>query len=190
MNQGLNCDASLNTEHLFFMINLQTCQGNILDFKADFIVNASNTTLKLGSGVSMVLKKACGPQLQTEMLKIREDIYKHNRLIELGEVFATKSFEHHNSQYVLHAAVVNYNPGVKQFEGKPSLETIKTILKNCIPYFDWFYTEYNRAPKIVFPYIGCGVGGLNPQNVEIVFEEFVKHYQYKVKVNILLVAYV
>jgi O-acetyl-ADP-ribose deacetylase (regulator of RNase III) len=128
------------------MIKLEKCQGNILDFKTDFIVNASNTTLSLGSGVSMVLKKACGNELQSELLKIRQGIYNEDRLIEPGEVFATSSFNHQNSQYVLHAAVINYNPG-------------------------------------------CGVGGLNPQRVETVFEEFVEKYKQKTDATIYLVKY-
>ena len=171
------------------MIKLEKCQGNILDFKTDFIVNASNTTLSLGSGVSMVLKKACGNELQSELLKIRQGIYNEDRLIEPGEVFATSSFNHQNSQYVLHAAVINYNPGVKQFEGKPSIDTIRTILENCVLYFDWFHSTHGAVPRIVFPYIGCGVGGLNPQCVETVFEEFVEQYKDKTDATIYLVKY-
>jgi O-acetyl-ADP-ribose deacetylase (regulator of RNase III) len=171
------------------MIKLEKCQGNILDFKTDFIVNASNTTLSLGSGVSMVLKKACGNELQSELLKIRQGIYNEDRLIEPGEVFATSSFNHQNSQYVLHAAVINYNPGVKQFEGKPSIDTIRTILENCVLYFDWFYSSHGEVPRVVFPYIGCGVGGLNPQRVETVFEEFVEKYKQKTDATIYLVKY-
>jgi len=35
-------------------------QGNLLSEEADFIVNASNTKLILGSGVSMAFKRHCG----------------------------------------------------------------------------------------------------------------------------------
>ncbi len=43
-------------------------QGNLLnEDNATFIVNASNTTLVLGSGVSAAFRKKCGMQLQQEM---------------------------------------------------------------------------------------------------------------------------
>ena len=43
-------------------------QGNLLDEEnATFIVNASNTRLILGSGVSMAFKRHCGIELQKVM---------------------------------------------------------------------------------------------------------------------------
>jgi len=154
------------------MIELNLLKGNITDIETDFIVNASNTTLRLGSGISMVLKRACGPKLQESMDKIRETVYAKNLLINQGDVYATNTYELHNAKYVLHAAVINYNPGVKQFESKPSLQTIKDILENTIPYILWFEDKFKSSPVIAFPYIGCGVGGLNKADVKKVFEDF------------------
>ena len=154
------------------MIGLSLLKGNITDIETDFIVNASNTTLRLGSGISMVLKRACGPVLQEAMDKIREMVYANNMFINQGEVFATSAYELKTSKYVLHAAVIDYNPGVKQFESKPSLQTIKDILENTIPYIIWFENKFKSSPVITFPYMGCGVGGLNKADVRKVFQEF------------------
>lgn len=171
------------------MITLKKETGNILDFNVDFLVNASNTNLRLGSGVSMVLKRACGPQLQIQMNLIREEVTKNNRNIQQGEVFATPSYDLSNAKYILHAAVINYNIGVKQFEGKPSIETIELILNNCIPYWKWFEKEYSKVPVALFPYLGCGVGGLEKQDVQIVFDEFIKKRHKNVNATIVLVKW-
>lgn len=169
-------------------IELDFLKGDLLDQDVDFIVNASNTTLKLGSGVSMVLKRACGSELQNEMDKIREDIYKQKQLIEPGSVFATPSFNLSSARFILHAAVINYNPGVKQFEGKPKLDTIRQILENCIPYIQYFYDKTGRKPSIAFPLLGCGVGGLDKNDVKAVFVEFTKDFE-DLYAEIVLVDY-
>lgn len=169
-------------------IDLNFVKGDLLNQEADFIVNASNTTLKLGSGVSMVLKRACGSELQFAMDKIRESIYKQESLIEPGSVFATPAFELNSARFILHAAVINYNPGVKQFEGKPTLETIRQILENTIPYLEYFYDKTARKPTIAFPFIGCGVGGLDKNDVKQVFVNFSKDFN-DLYAEIILVDY-
>lgn len=154
-------------------MELLSVRSNLLSQEADFIVNASNTTLKLGSGVSMVLKRACGVELQIEMDRIREQVYSEGSEIQQGDVLATSSFALDNSLYILHAAVMNYNVGVKQLGARPSLDTIELILNNCIPYIEFFLENYKKAPTVAFPYLGCGVGGLEKQHVKKVFEDYV-----------------
>ncbi len=171
------------------MLTLQKKQGNLIDFKVDFIVNASNTTLRLGSGVSMILKRACGSELQAEMDVIRQEFSSKKEYIQQGDVLATRSFELLNTKYILHAAVIDYNPGIKQFEGKPTLKTIQNILENCIPYLKWFESEYSKIPVISFPYIGCGVGGLKKEDVYLEFSTFVEKYKDKVNASILLIEF-
>ncbi|MDF1874111.1 macro domain-containing protein [Sulfurimonas sp. SAG-AH-194-I05] len=54
---------------------LSVKQGNLLDEEeATFIVNASNTKLILGSGVSMAFKRHCGHKLQQEIFKSLKNI--------------------------------------------------------------------------------------------------------------------
>jgi len=52
---------------------LENVKGNIVLIDADFTVNASNTKLILGSGVSMAFKRHCGLRLQQEMDNVRKD---------------------------------------------------------------------------------------------------------------------
>lgn len=100
---------------------LQQVTGNIVKFEADFIVNASNTKLILGSGVSMAFKRHCGIELQHEMDEVRVKL----KSIKQGDVVATSSGMASNFKYTLHAAVMNYAMGVNQKGKKPLLKTIE-----------------------------------------------------------------
>jgi len=141
-------------------------------FDADFMVNASNTKLILGSGVSMAFKRHCGVELQHLMNNARSKIMRDGHVINQGDVIATSSAQAKNFKYALHAAVIKYGQGVKRLERKPSLETIECILCNTIPYLEWYSNKVNETIVIIFPYLGCGVGGLNKSDVLSVFEEF------------------
>jgi len=150
----------------------QTVTGNIVLFDADFIVNASNTKLILGSGVSMAFKHHCGIGLQKEMDKIRTESVQCQTPIKQGDVVATSSGDVTNFKYALHAAVMNYDKGVSQAESKPTLQTIKSILLNTEPYLKWFSEKFGEKSTIVFPYLGCGAGGLNKVEIRDLFETF------------------
>jgi len=148
----------------------QAVTGNIVLFDADFIVNASNTRLILGSGVSMAFKRHCGSRLQKEMDDVIKELIQRKTPIKQGDVVATSSCDATNFKYALHAAVINYEKGVRQAESKPSLQTIEAILLNTEPYLQWFSERFGKKPIIVFPYLGCGVGGLNKIEVLNQFE--------------------
>jgi len=153
---------------------LQQVHGNLMSFDADFIVNASNTKLILGSGVSMAFKRHCGIVLQELMNTAKLKIEQDGHTINHGDVIATSSGNAENFKYALHAAVINYGKGAQHHERKPTLKTIKIILFNTIEYLNWFSEKFNKTIIIVFPYLGCGVGGLDKSDVLDVFEEFSK----------------
>jgi len=151
---------------------LQQVTGNIVKFEADFIVNASNTKLILGSGVSMAFKRHCGLRLQQEMDNVRKEAIQRQTPIQQGDVVATSSGEATNFKYALHAAVINYDKGVNQSASKPTLQTIETILHNTEPYLKWFSEKFGKKSTVVFPYLGCGVGGLDKADILNLFVNF------------------
>lgn len=64
-------------------------QGDLLgEESATFIVNASNTRLILGSGVSMAFNRHCGTELQYEMTSRLGEI---GHTLSKGDVIATSS---------------------------------------------------------------------------------------------------
>jgi len=138
-------------------------QGNlVLEADATFIVNASNTKLALGSGVSSSFREHCGVSLQQEMSAQYEKVPKP---ILQGDVIATSSAEAENFKYALHATVINYNTPRQAHEKQPSLETIQTILTNIEKYLKWYDEKTEEPMKLVLPLLGCGVGGLDKKDV-------------------------
>ena len=144
-------------------------QGNLLNEKADFIVNASNTRLILGSGVSMAFKRHCGVQLQRELDAILNSI---DGELAQGEVVASSSANVTNFKYALHATVMNYNKGVKQGEKLPTLNTIEKSLQKIQNYLLWYAKNHSNKMKIALPLMGCGVGGLDKVDVIQLYKDF------------------
>jgi O-acetyl-ADP-ribose deacetylase (regulator of RNase III) len=139
-------------------------KGNMFDEKkANYMVNASNTLLQLGSGVSAAFRQRCGMTLQEKMDLARRNIGK----IMQGDVVATPSCVI-DFEYVLHAAVMDYNQKRRAFgESYPSLETVETILVNIENII-----KSNTDIKLVLPFFGCGVGGLSVEDVALVYRKF------------------
>ena len=145
-------------------------QGNMLDEKhAIFAINASNTQLILGSGVSMAFKTHCGRVLQNEMSEKLKEIGK----LKKGDVVLTSSGEAKNIRGVLHAAITDYNKGVKESDKLPKLEEIHEVLKEIEWYIQWYLEHFkNESIKIVLPLLGCGVGKLEKIKVIELYKNF------------------
>lgn len=158
-------------------------QGNLLNEEADFIVNASNTKLILGSGVSMAFKRHCGIELQNEMNSILSSI--DSGLVQ-GNVVATSSGRANNFKYSLHAAIMNYNQGVKYNEKNPTIQTIEKALQNIENYLLWYAKNKSNTMKLVLPLMGCGVGGLDKADVIELYKSF---FTRQVDINCEVVIY-
>ncbi|QOP45889.1 macro domain-containing protein [Sulfurimonas paralvinellae] len=148
-------------------------QGNLLNEETDFIVNASNTKLILGSGVSMAFKRHCGIELQNEMNSVLK--YIKGGLIQ-GDVVATSSGGANNFKYSLHVAVMNYNKGVKHNEKKPTIDIIKKALQNIENYLFWYAKNKSDTMKLVLPLMGCGVGELDKTDVIHLYKNFFQRH--------------
>lgn len=145
-------------------------QGDLLsENDATFIVNASNTKLLLGSGVSMAFKHHCGNELQQEMNAKLETL----PLLKKGDVVATSSGNATNFSYALHAAIMDYNQGVRGEDKMPMLEDIAKALHNIESYLQWYAKQKSPTDmKLVLPLMGCGVGGLDKVFVIELYREF------------------
>ena len=146
-------------------------QGDLLDEeRATFIVNASNTQLQLGSGVSMAFAHHCGDEFQREM---DAELQKLGSSLQKGDVVATSPGKADNFKYALHAAVMDYNAGVNGRDIFPSLQDIENALKNIEAYLQRYAQEkQSEGIKLVLPLMGCGVGGLSKPDVIGLYKKF------------------
>jgi len=142
-------------------------EGNLLDEEdADFIVNPSNTVLALGSGVSGAFARACGETLQALMSqKLRE-----TGALRKGDVVATEGGGCTRFRSVLHAAVMDYNPGAAAM--MPTLEDVRKILDNTECILSEFARAHGRAVTLALPLMGTGVGGLDKREVLLIYRDF------------------
>jgi len=142
-------------------------QGNVVEEHADFIVNASNTKLLLGSGVSMAFKRTCGIVLQQEMDRIIQ-----NNILQKGDVAITSSGEASHFAYALHACMIDYNIGIPKEQKNPTMQTLRDALENIERYLMLFAQNGQKEMKIALPLLGCGVGGLNKKEVGELYKRF------------------
>ncbi|MDH4943887.1 macro domain-containing protein [Sulfurimonas sp. C5] len=135
--------------------------GNLVEEQSTFIVNASNTELQLGSGVSRAFYEQCGGSSFQEELN---ELKKNFNTIRQGDVLISSSGTATNFQYALHIAVMNYSDPTKS--PLPTYEHIKNALKNTINIVnEKIENEHIENPKLVIPLLGCGVGGLEKEKV-------------------------
>jgi O-acetyl-ADP-ribose deacetylase (regulator of RNase III) len=117
-------------------------RGDITDCQADAIVNAANNHLWMGSGVAGAIKAKGGREIEEEAMA--------KGPIPVGEAVATGAGRL-KARYVIHAA------GMGQ-DLKPTEDSITAATSNSLRKADELGLR-----SLVFPLIGCGVGGFSVQ---------------------------
>lgn len=144
--------------------------GDLLSSKAVFLVNASNTAMILGSGVSMAFKRNFGAVLEAKMQNAI-----NGKSLKIGDVVATEGlmkFGSCHSPKILHASVINYTD--KSMPKGPDYSDIKMILANleCEILADLKDENLNANTSLALPLLGCGVGGLEISKVAEIYKDF------------------
>ena len=132
--------------------------SDIAKEEGDFVVNPNNTILKLGSGVSGVLKRMC-PNLQLEMDKYIQE----NGHLQAGEIAITK-YPCKSFEYAIHAAVMDYRKNA--LEINPNYQRIEKICKNISNFLQ------DKNAKVITPLLGTGVGGLDKKRVYKIMKSY------------------
>ena len=139
---------------------MKIIRDNITNATGDYIVNASNTRLILGSGISMAIKRHCGFEIQKEM--------SNQSPIKQGQVVKTSAGKSTHFKAVLHAAITDMKLAT-------TLDVIYTALINIDSYCD-------ESTKLIMPLLGTGIGGLNRDEVLAMYQEFYKNKNYAVEI--------
>ena len=143
--------------------------GNIADQKrSTFIVNASNTRLLLGSGVSMAIKRKCGNEVE----KMMQLIYEKYAPFYKGDVVLTKAGDCQSYTYILHAITIDNKKGLRGEEKFPTLKDIENALINIEKYLIWYAQKYVKEISLTLPLLGTGHGGLDKQEVIGLYKSF------------------
>lgn len=128
-------------------------QGSLTDGDERVLVNASNTEVALGSGVSAAIRVACGPGYQEH---IRDELKRaRGGSLEPGDVFVTDAGSHPRAAYVAHCAVMDYRAGSTGPSG-PDEARIEQICRALWPAVD----ALGDGRTVAMVALGAGVGNL------------------------------
>lgn len=132
-------------------MEFEVIQGDIAAQSADALVNAANTSLRMGSGVAGALKRAAGSGLHDEAVA--------KGPVGLGNVATTDAYSL-DADYVVHAAAM-------PADGAATADSIRAATRNTLQEADALDCE-----SVVLPALGCGIAGFDfDDGVRIICEE-------------------
>ena len=127
-------------------------RGDIAAQSADALVNAANTSLRMGSGVAGALKRAAGSGIDDEAIA--------KGPVALGGVATTDAYEL-DAEYVIHAAAMPAG-------GESTAESIRDATRNALSAAD-----ERGCTSLVLPALGCGVAGFDLETGACIIAETV-----------------
>jgi O-acetyl-ADP-ribose deacetylase (regulator of RNase III) len=120
--------------------DLKILNTSILDSNADVIVMSANPSLLAGSGVSGVIHKAAGAELEKHVKPLGTNCLK-------GQAIVSPAFAL-NAKYIIHAVCPRYYGG-ERGEAKRLRKTYQSVLSIC--------DELPDVSSIAFVAMGAGV---------------------------------
>ncbi len=134
-------------------MKVRVAQGSLTEGNETLLVNASNTNVLLGSGVSGAIRRACGPEYQEHIARALRETY--GGPMEPGQVLVTDAGAHATARWVVHAAVMDYREG---FRGTsfPTLDTIRHCCTNIVQAID----ALPEPVTVAWVALGAGTGQL------------------------------
>jgi O-acetyl-ADP-ribose deacetylase (regulator of RNase III) len=132
-------------------------QGNIAAERADALVNAAGTSLRMGSGVAGALRRGAGGPINEAAVS--------KGPVELGEVAVTDAYDL-DAEHVIHAAAMPHYG-----DGKATAESIRAATRNALETADDLGCE-----SLVVPILGTGAAGFDLETgARYVCEEILAH---------------
>ena len=136
--------------------------GSIVDaVGAHAIVNASNPSLGLGSGVSGAIREACGgAAFQAEVRRVHEEEY--DEPLEADDCLVTGAGTAAAFRWVLHVAAVDYRSRDPETGGSSGPTRIRRCTRAALDEAVRLADENGLVGEmnVAFPLLGAGHGGL------------------------------
>ena len=149
-------------------MEFEVIQGDIAAQSADALVNAANTSLRMGSGVAGALKRAAGGGIDDEAVA--------KGPVDLGGVATTDAYDL-DAAYVIHAAAMPAG-------GQATADSIRAATRNTLREADALNCE-----SLVLPALGCGIAGFDFEaGVRIICEE-ISAFDPESLTDVRLIAY-
>ncbi|KAL6472151.1 hypothetical protein MHYP_G00183390 [Metynnis hypsauchen] len=121
-------------------VTLEVSSGDITKEKSDAIVNSSNNSFSLKSGVSKAILDAAGSAVEQECAKIVSASQRKEMIVTSGGQLPCK--------HIIHVVDQNNSEAIK--------DAVYSVLKLC---------EAQKFSSVAFPALGTGQGGVSPSAV-------------------------
>lgn len=149
-------------------MRFQVVQGDIAAQSADVLVNAANTSLRMGDGVAGALKEAAGSGLPKEAAS--------KGPVDLGGVAVTDAYDL-KAEWVIHAAAMPAG-------GQATAASIREATRNALATADDLDAE-----SLVLPALGCGIAGFDLGDGGRIICEEIEDFDPKSLSGVALIAY-
>jgi O-acetyl-ADP-ribose deacetylase len=137
-------------KHAKLNLELEVIHGSLTEGKELVLVNASNTSLALGTGVSGAIRRSCGPGYQELITwELRKSI---GASMEPGEILLTNAGKHPTARYVAHVAVMDDREGFTE-NAFPN----KDLIVSCCTHL-WEKLEQLSLPSLSVAMVALGSG--------------------------------
>lgn len=147
-----------------------TVQGDIASERADALVNAAGTSLRMGSGVAGALRRGANGPINEEAMS--------KGPVELGEVAVTDAYGL-DAEYVIHAAAMPHYG-----DGRANEDSIRRATRNALQRADELGCE-----SIVLPVLGTGAAGFEFEAGARFVCETVRDYDPTTLADVRVIAY-
>ena len=147
---------------------IKISQGNLIEAKAEALVNTVNTVGIMGKGIALQFKQA-----------YPENFNAYQKACKTGEVKTGKMFTIHTGQMVNPHYIINF-PTKQHWKEKSKIEYIESGLNDLVA-----QVKRLGIKTIAVPPLGCGNGGLDWNKVRPMIE---KAFSQLPEVEVLLFA--
>lgn len=135
------------------MTTISVWHGSIGDADVDVLVNASNTQLRLGSGVSAAIAASCGAGFQARLTALLQERWPGG--MEPGDVVITDAHSHAQASHVAHVAVMDYR---ERADARPRPDAAR-IERGCAELWRQI-AALPRQVSVGMVALGAGTGGM------------------------------
>ncbi len=135
-------------------------KGNILESNTEVIINPVNIVGVMGKGLALAFKKQF-----PHNYKIYKEACK-NKTIDIGKLLLVDESNLERKQFI-----INF-PTKKHWRSSSEVEYIEEGLKDLVRII-----EKNNFESIVIPALGCGLGGLEWESVQLLLEKYLRNLE-------------
>ncbi|MBV8254765.1 MAG: macro domain-containing protein [Chitinophaga sp.] len=134
--------------------------GNLLHAPTEALVNAVNTVGVMGKGIALQFKETF-PENFKQYKKACDD-----KLLDVGQSLVVPISGSNNVKWI-----INF-PTKKHWRNPSKMEYVTTGLDDLVKVI-----EHHKIKSIALPALGCGLGGLNWEQVKASIEDKLGHLQ-------------